>query len=102
MYVGFTNIAKNYHIMSYEYLKGEHPTLSNKREIFINNVSKIKRYKYNLKEMLKNGRKIRNIAEFCLEDKLCSLLQMYHIKREAWFGGAKLNGVNCRRLMDKN
>ena len=27
---------------------------------------------------------------------------MYHIKREAWFGGAKLNGVNCRRLMDKN
>ena len=27
---------------------------------------------------------------------------MYHIKREAWFGGAKLNGVNCRRLMNKN
>ena len=27
---------------------------------------------------------------------------MYHIKREAWFGGAKLNGINCRRLMDKN
>ena len=27
---------------------------------------------------------------------------MYHIKREAWFGGAKLNGVNCRRLMEKN
>ena len=27
---------------------------------------------------------------------------MYHIKREAWFGGAKLNGANCRRLMDKN
>ena len=27
---------------------------------------------------------------------------MYHIKREVWFGGAKLNGVNCRRLMDKN
>ena len=27
---------------------------------------------------------------------------MYHIKREAWFGGAKLNGVNCRILMDKN
>ena len=27
---------------------------------------------------------------------------MYHIKREAWFGGSKLNGVNCRRLMDKN
>ena len=27
---------------------------------------------------------------------------MYHIKREAWFGGAKLNGVNCRRLMDQH
>ena len=27
---------------------------------------------------------------------------MYLIKREAWFGGSKLNGVNCRRLMDKN
>ena len=27
---------------------------------------------------------------------------MYNIKRRAWFGGAKLNGVNCRRLMDKN
>ena len=27
---------------------------------------------------------------------------MYHFKREAWFGGVKLNGVNCRRLMDKN
>ena len=22
---------------------------------------------------------------------------MYYIKREAWFGGTKLNGVNCRR-----
>ena len=27
---------------------------------------------------------------------------MYHIKREAWFGDAKLKGVNSRRLMDKN
>ena len=27
---------------------------------------------------------------------------MYHIKQEPWFGGAKLNGVNYRRLMDKN
>ena len=27
---------------------------------------------------------------------------MYHIKWEAWFGGDKLNGVNCRSLMDKN
>ena len=22
---------------------------------------------------------------------------MYHIKRETWFGGTKLNEVNCRR-----
>ena len=27
---------------------------------------------------------------------------MYHIKQEAWFGGTKLNGVNCRRLMDEH
>ena len=42
------------------------------------------------------------MTEFGLEDKICSLLHTYNIKREAWFGGAKLNGVNCRRLMDKN
>ena len=30
------------------------------------------------------------------------MLQRYHIKLEAWFGGVKLNGVNCRRLMEKN
>ena len=30
------------------------------------------------------------------------MLQTYHIKREAWFGTAMLNGVNCRRLMGKN
>ena len=33
---------------------------------------------------------------------MCSLLQMYHIKQESWFGSAKLNGVNCRKLMDKD
>ena len=27
---------------------------------------------------------------------------MYHIKRKTWFCGVKLNGVICRRLMDKN
>ena len=27
---------------------------------------------------------------------------MCHIKQEAWFGGAKLNGVNYRRLIDQN
>ena len=76
--------------------------LSKKREILSNDVSKIKRDKYNLKDILKDGRKLRNRAEFVLEEKICLLLQRYHIKREAWFGGAKLNGVNVRRLMDKN
>ena len=76
--------------------------LSNKREIFSNNVSKIKRYKFTLKKILKEGRRQRNRVEFDLEEKICSLIQMYHIKREAWFNGAKLNGVYCRRLMDKN
>ena len=56
--------------------------LSNKREIFSNNVSKIKRYKYNLKEILKDWRRIRNRAEFGSEERICVLLQMYHIKRE--------------------
>ena len=27
MHVRFSNVAKNYHMMSYEYLNGEHPTL---------------------------------------------------------------------------
>ena len=76
--------------------------LSNKRERFSNDVSKIKTYKFKLKDILKDGRRLRNRAKFSLEEKICSLLQIYHIKREAWFGGGKLNGVNCRRLMDKN
>ena len=57
--------------------------LNKKREVFSNNVSKIKRYKFRLKEILKNGRRFRNRAEFGLEDKICALLQIYHIKREA-------------------
>ena len=40
--------------------------LSNKREIFSNDVSKIKRYKFKLKEILKDGRRKRNRAEFWL------------------------------------
>ena len=75
--------------------------LSNKREIFSNDVSKIKRYKFKLKEILKDGRRFRNRVEFGLEDKVCALLQTYHIKREAWLGGDKSNEVNCRRLMEK-
>ena len=27
---------------------------------------------------------------------------MYYIKQNAWFGGDKLTGVNCRRFMDQN
>ena len=30
------------------------------------------------------------------------MLHMYHIKRETWFVGAKLNGINYRKLMNKN
>ena len=60
-----------------------------------------KRDKYKLKEILKEDRKDRNITEFGLEDKICTLLQIYHIKREAWFGGDKLNEVNYRRFMDQ-
>ena len=55
-----------------------------------------------MKEILKEGSKDRNIVEFGLEDRIVVLFQVYHIKREAWFGGSKLNGVNWRRLMDQN
>ena len=48
--------------------------LSNKREIFSNDVSKIKRYKHKLKEILNDGRKLRNRTEFGLENKIYSLL----------------------------
>ena len=75
--------------------------LNKKQEVFSNDVFKIKRYKFKLKEILKDGRRCRNGVEFGIEDKICSLLQTYHIKREAWFGGAKLNGVNCRKLVGK-
>ena len=43
--------------------------LSNKREILSNNVNRIKRYKFKLKEVLKEGRRKRNRTEFGLEDK---------------------------------
>ena len=73
--------------------------LSNRRKILSNDVYKTKRYKFKLKENLKDNRRKRNRVEFRLDEKICSLLQMYHIKRKAWFGDAKLNGVNCRRFM---
>ena len=49
--------------------------LNKKRDIFSNDVSKIKRYKFNFKEILKDKRKMRNRAEFGLKNKICSLLQ---------------------------
>ena len=47
--------------------------LNNKREVFGNDVFKIKRNKFKLKETLKDGRRFRNRAEFSLEDKICAL-----------------------------
>ena len=35
-----------------------------------------------LKEILKEDRKDRNRAEFGLEDRICTLIQLYHIKRQ--------------------
>ena len=52
--------------------------------------------------MLKEGRKDRNRVEVGLEDRIRTLFQTYNIKREAWFGDAKLNGVNCKQLIDQN
>ena len=43
--------------------------LKKKRELFSNDVSKIKRYKFKLKEILKDGRRFRNGVDFGLEDK---------------------------------
>ena len=53
-----------------------------KREKFSNDVSNIKRNKYKLKEVLREGRNDKNRAEFGLEDLICTLLQMCHIKLE--------------------
>ena len=44
--------------------------LNKKREVFSNDVSKIKRYKFKLKGLLKDGRKFRDRADFGLEDKI--------------------------------
>ena len=75
--------------------------LNKKGESFGNDVSEKRRYKFKFKEILKDERRFRNRSEFNIEDKICSLRQTYHIKREDWFGDTKLNGVNCRRLMEK-
>ena len=76
--------------------------LNKKREILSIGVCKIKRFKIKLIFILKDWRIFRNQKEFGLVDKICSLLQTYDIKREIWFGGSRLYGVNCRRFMDKN
>ena len=44
---------------------------------------RIKRHKNTLNEILKEDRKDRNRAEFGLEDRICTLIQLYHIKRES-------------------
>ena len=56
--------------------------LNKKRKVFSNDVSKIKRYKFKLKEILNDGRRFRNRSDFDLEDKICSLLQTHHIKEK--------------------
>ena len=43
----------------------------------------IKRHKNTLKKILKEDRKDRNRAEFGLEYRICTLIQLYHIKRES-------------------
>ena len=63
--------------------------LNKKREVFSNNISKIKRYNFKLKEILNDGRRFKNRTEFGIEDKIYPLLQIYYIKQEAWFGGTK-------------
>ena len=40
---------------------------------------------------------MRSRAEFGLEEQIFFLLQRYYIKRAAWFGDAKLNGVNVKK-----
>ena len=72
--------------------------LSNKREVFSNDVNKIRKYKCNLKIILKDGRSDRNRTDHDLEDKVNTLLHKFDMKREVFFVG-KLNGVNCRRLI---
>ena len=61
--------------------------LSTKREVFSNDVNKIRKHKYKLKTILKVGRSDRNRADHGLEDKVNSLLYKFDIKREVFFRG---------------
>ena len=62
----------------------ESDKLSKKREIFSNDVNKIRKYKCNLKKILKDGRSDRNRADHDLEDKVNTLLHKFDIKREVF------------------
>ena len=55
--------------------------LSKKREVFSNDVNKIRKHKCNLKTMLKDGRSDRNRADIGLENKVNSLLHKFDSKR---------------------
>ena len=56
--------------------------MSKKREVFSNGFNKIRKHKYNLKTILKDGRYDRNKADHGLEDKVNYLLHQFDIKRE--------------------
>ena len=56
--------------------------LSKKREVFSNDVNKIRKHKCNVKTILKDGRFDRNRVDHGLEDKVNSLLHKFDIKCE--------------------
>ena len=72
--------------------------LNRKRDIFSNDVNRIRKHKNNLKLILKDGRSNRNRADCGLEAKINTLLHKFDIKHEVFFC-SKLNGDNCRRFM---
>ena len=72
--------------------------LSRERDIFSNDVNRIRKHENNIKLILKDTRSNRNRAGHGLEDKVNLLLHKFDIKRKEFFGSI-LNGVNCRRLM---
>ena len=58
--------------------------LSKKKEVFSNDVDKIRKHKWNLKTILKVVRSDRNRADHGLEDKVNFLLHKFDIKREVF------------------
>ena len=59
--------------------------LSKKIKAFSNDVNKSRKYKCNLKTILKDGRSDRNRADRGLEDIVNSLFHKFDIKREVFF-----------------